>query len=72
MQQRLTTGDMLLLCTDGLYNFVPTEEMQQMLLQAEELSELVQQLLALALEKGSSDNLTVIVYRHEAAERIEA
>ncbi len=43
-----------------------------MLLQAEELSELVQQLLALALEKGSSDNLTVIVYRHEAAERIEA
>lgn len=72
LQQRLTTGDMLLLCTDGLYNFVPTEEMQQMLLQAEELSELVQQLLALALEKGTSDNLTVIVYRHEAAERIEA
>ena len=58
LQQRLTTGDMLLLCTDGLYNFVPTEEMQQ--------------LLALALEKGTSDNLTVIVYRHEAAERIEA
>lgn len=72
LQQRLTAGDMLLLCTDGLYNFVSTEEMQQMLLQAEELSELVQHLLALALEKGTSDNLTVVVYKHETAERIEA
>lgn len=72
LQQRLTAGDMLLLCTDGLYNFVSIEEMQQMLLQAEELSELVQHLLALALEKGTSDNLTVVVYKHETAERIEA
>lgn len=72
LQQQLTAGDMLLLCTDGLYNFVSIEEMQQMLLQAEELSELVQHLLALALEKGTSDNLTVVVYKHETAERIEA
>lgn len=70
LQQRLTEGDMLLLCTDGLYNMVPTGEMQQMLLQTEDLSDLVQQLLALALERGASDNLTVIVYRHETAQRI--
>lgn len=72
LQQTLLPGDMLLLCTDGLYNFVENEEMQQILQQAADLSAAVQQLLATALEKGTSDNLTVIVYRHEAVSAAEA
>ena len=53
------------MCTDGLYNFVEPEEMRQILQQTEMLEEAVQRLLDLALERDASDNLTVILYRHE-------
>lgn len=61
----LAAGDMLLLCTDGLYNSLQPEEMQQMMMQATELQPAVNALLELALQRGASDNLTVILYRHE-------
>lgn len=61
----LAAGDMLLLCTDGLYNSLQLEEMQQMMLQATDLQPAVDALLDMALRRGASDNLTVILYRHE-------
>ena len=61
----LAAGDMLLLCTDGLYNSLQLEEMQRIMMQASDLQAAVDTLLELALRRGASDNLTVILYRHE-------
>lgn len=66
LQQPLMAGDVLLLCTDGLYNFVEQDELQRVLRETADASGAVQQLLTLALERGTTDNLTAIVYRHEA------
>lgn len=65
LEQTLEAGDMLLLCTDGLYNSLQPEEMQRIMERPVDLSLNVQQLLELALERGASDNLTVILYRHK-------
>ena len=63
-EEQLYRDDLLLLCTDGLYNAVPEEDMRQIIEQYP-LQEAVDKLLALALERGASDNITVILYRHE-------
>ena len=62
----IEAGDMLLLCTDGLYNLLQPEEMKQLMQQSENLDLAVEQLLNQALQRGASDNLTVILYRHES------
>ena len=62
----IEAGDMLLLCTDGLYNLLQPEEMKQLMQQSENLNLAVEQLLNQALQRGASDNLTVILYRHES------
>jgi len=68
LQQSLAAGDVLLLCTDGLYNFVEQDDLQRVLQETADVSDAVQQLLTLALERGTTDNLTAIVYRHEAVQ----
>lgn len=65
LQQTLQEGDILLLCTDGLYNALEIETLQQILSQDTDENTMVQQMLAQALERGASDNLTAIVYRHQ-------
>lgn len=65
LQETLHAGDMLLLCTDGLYNSLQPEEMQTIMEQSVELSFAVQKLLKVALTRGATDNLTVILYRHK-------
>ncbi len=53
-------GDKLLLCSDGLTNHVAPEEAAQ-IIQASPPAQAVQNLVALALERGGSDNVTAIV-----------
>lgn len=65
-RRSLEDGDLLILCTDGLYNFVNTADMQRILEEPATLSEKVQKLLDTALKGGTSDNLTVVLYRYEA------
>lgn len=62
----LAVGDVLLLCTDGLYNCLQLEEMEQLMAQTVDLQAAVDKLLEIALQRGASDNLTVILYRHES------
>lgn len=51
-------GDKFLLCSDGLYNLVTDEEISQHLL--EETPDVAnEKLIALALERGGTDNVTV-------------
>jgi len=63
----LAAGDCLLLCTDGLSEKVPSDEMAR-LLQAEGLEEAVTSLVAIANERGGDDNITVLAGRIEAGE----
>lgn len=63
------SGDVLLLCSDGLHDLVRDGELSQMLLKARSpsvsLSALVEQLLALALERGGHDNITIVLARRD-------
>ncbi len=71
-QETLYRDDVLLLCTDGLYNAVPKAELEHVIEeynqkcdQDMELQHAVNRLLTMALEHGAADNITVIIYRHE-------
>jgi len=59
-------GDMLLLCTDGLYTQVPAEEIRQVISQSgSDLKTVVRKLVNLALERGGNDNITVVLVQYE-------
>ena len=55
----LRRGDVLLLCSDGLHGLVPDEEIEAVL--ASNLEEAVPLLIALAIERGGKDNVTVLL-----------
>ena len=60
----LQNGDTLLLCSDGLWEPVTEQEMVSVLEEhAHNLSEAAHKLLGLALERGASDNVTVLLIR---------
>ena len=63
---RLNYGDKILLCTDGLYNLISDEEIWQMVKQSESLQKAADQLIETALLRGGFDNITLILYEHEA------
>lgn len=73
LEQTLRAQDMVVLCTDGLYNAVSMEDALKMLAQVQEGSvsaqQAVDQMLELALSHGARDNLTLVLYLHERTER---
>ncbi len=59
----LHTGDFLMVCSDGLYNTLSQQEIQQTIRTFEEPEAACRQLMKLALEAGARDNVTVILIR---------
>ncbi len=59
-------GDVLLLCTDGLTHHVSEEEIEGQLNRLESAEQASRDLVQLALERGGSDNVTVVVGRLRA------
>jgi serine/threonine protein phosphatase PrpC len=59
----LECGDALLLCTDGLYNMVPHETLQELLNTGAGAESACRKLLDLANDNGGKDNITVVVSR---------
>jgi serine/threonine protein phosphatase PrpC len=57
----LERDDVLLLCTDGLYNMVPHEPLQKLLNSLTSAESACRKLVDLANESGGKDNITVIV-----------
>jgi hypothetical protein len=57
----LECDDVLLLCTDGLYNMVPHETLQELLNSNRSAESACRKLVDLANENGGKDNITVIV-----------
>ena len=54
---------MLLLCTDGLYDMVPDDRLQEVLSSTMSAELTCRKLIDLANENGGNDNITVIVAR---------
>ena len=60
-QLKLTNGDRLLLCSDGLTDLVDDERIRQVLIDCRESAEACRRLIDLALAGGGKDNVTVVV-----------
>lgn len=56
---RLSAGDLLLLCSDGLSGPLPSEDISRVLEQDQPLQRRAERLIELALAAGGSDNVTV-------------
>ena len=63
----LQAGDVLLLCTDGLTNAVPMEQLEQ-LLRSESFYDLPDALIRTANENGGPDNITALLVGIEPME----
>jgi len=63
-------GDVLLLCTDGLYGYVPDTAILQIILGNRDLEKAADSLVAAANEAGGQDNVSVQLIRVKAVERM--
>jgi PPM family protein phosphatase len=57
----LHTGDRLLLCSDGLSGMLTSEDIEALLGRDSDAQETAEALVALAVERGGEDNVTVVV-----------
>ena len=57
----LRPGDRVLLCSDGLSNLVSEAELSAALAEEQDLPTCCQTLLAMALERGAPDNVTIVI-----------
>ena len=64
---QLQAKDLLLLCSDGLTNMVPVEQMEQLLAQGP-FYDLPDRLVDTANENGGSDNITALLLAVEPTE----
>jgi protein phosphatase len=63
----LRPDDVVLLCSDGLTDMLPEEQIQQALTQAPDLSAAADRLVEEANAAGGRDNITVVLFRVELA-----
>jgi len=61
--QPLRRGDVLVLCTDGLFGQVTKEEINELVTHKTDLVELCNELVDRANQRGGPDNITVVVVR---------
>ncbi len=54
-------GDRLLVCTDGLFNEVPNEEIASTMAAADDIQATANSLVELALSRGGRDNISVVI-----------
>jgi protein phosphatase len=64
-ERPLRKGEQLLLCSDGLYGGLDDAAMQILLTSPGGLNELGDRLVAASLERGGTDNITVVLVRAE-------
>ena len=60
-QLKLTSGDRLLLCSDGLTDLVDDDAIRQVLIDCRKSAEACRRLVDLALAAGGKDNVTVVI-----------
>ncbi len=63
----LSSGEVLLLCSDGLSNMITRDQIETVALAGIALDERARHLVALALEAGGEDNITVALFEYDKA-----
>lgn len=66
-QGELRSGDLLVLLSDGVHGSVPERELRQLLRQEVPAQALTDELVQVALRRGSNDNVTALVVRVQGA-----
>jgi PPM family protein phosphatase len=64
-EQPLETGDLVLLCCDGLTDNVENKELQRILMHGQDLEATCRTLVQAANEAGGDDNITVVLLRYD-------
>ncbi len=67
--RRLTAGDYVLLCSDGLWEAFSEEEMSSLVVGAGSLFQRAVQLVERANAAGGPDNITVVLYEHRGPQQ---
>ena len=60
-ETKVTPGDTVLLCTDGLTNMVEDDEIKRIILSQRDIVEKTETLIATANKNGGTDNITVLL-----------
>ena len=61
----IQSGDMLLICSDGLTTMLPDDEIAELVASAGGVQEAAEKLVAKANAKGGEDNITVVLLKFE-------
>jgi PPM family protein phosphatase len=64
LEQSLQWGDLLLLCSDGLYGCVSTKTMESILSSGVQVEQAVNRLISEAVRAGAPDNVSAVVLRY--------
>jgi serine/threonine protein phosphatase PrpC len=64
-EQYLETGDLVLLCSDGLTEKVENQELRRLLMHTQDLDATCRTLINAANQAGGDDNITVILLRYD-------
>jgi protein phosphatase len=65
LSEQLDPGDVVLLCSDGLFNHVRDEEIARIALEQADPDRACERLVSLANERGGRDNISVVIVRAE-------
>jgi serine/threonine protein phosphatase PrpC len=65
-ERELQSGDIMLLCSDGLHGVLDAEALKQILQAHPDVEDAARELVETALDTGSRDNVTALVVRYEA------
>lgn len=67
--EKIEFGDILLLCSDGLSDYVTSPEIEEILAMPKPLVRRLQLLVEQALKNGSSDNITIVALTRTAQDK---
>ena len=69
-EHQVLAGDVLALCSDGLYGAVPESDLARVVSHSLDLNAAARELVALANERDGSDNISVQLVRVRSVERV--
>jgi protein phosphatase len=65
--EQLGAGDIILLCSDGLFTYIRDEELARIVLEQPNLHLACDRLIRIANERGGADNISVVIVRVEGS-----
>jgi len=66
-ERALRGGEIMLLCSDGVHGVLTPETLRDLLTRSADVELTARAVIAMAMERGSRDNVTAVVVRYEAA-----